>query len=242
MCGHRAVDGHLASDEGGDDYGEHVAIAHPKVCAIGGRGRGGHAVDLAHQRERAVVDGRSEVDVGFEAVPQLGSQLIGAAEGLQPASMQHGHAVGEPSGFTEEVRAHDDRSSVFGGERTDELDDVASGGGIEPGRRLVEEEHLGIVQQRAGQRETLALSRREALHLIVGAVHHPEPAEQLIDSLVGVRPPETAYARREQQVLASREAFVESGVLGEHTRCAGESRRRPWWDRARARALHRDQG
>ena len=49
--------------------------------------------------------------------------------------------------------------------------------GIEARRRLVEEQHLGVVQQRAPQGDPLALAGREALHSVVGSVGHAEPVE-----------------------------------------------------------------
>ena len=96
--------------------------------------------------------------------------------------MQHRHAVREPSRLTEEVGAQHDGAASLGRERADQVDDVTRGGRVEARRRLVEEQHLGIVQERPCERDALALPGREALHLVVGAVDHAEPLEQLVDA------------------------------------------------------------
>ena len=84
----------------------------------------------------------------------------------------------------EEVGAQHDGAAVLGGERTDEVDHVAGGRRVEARRRLVEEQHVGVVQQGAGEREPLALPGRGALHGEVGAVGHAEALEQLVGALL----------------------------------------------------------
>ena len=48
--------------------------------------------------------------------------------------------------------------------------------GSRPGGRLVEEQHLGVVQQGPGQRDPLALARSRSPALVVGPVGHAERA------------------------------------------------------------------
>ena len=83
--------------------------------------------------------------------------------------------------------AQHDGAAVLGGQRADEVDDVAGGGRVEARGRLVEEQHLGVVEQRPGQGEALALAGREALHEDVGPVGHAEPLEQLVARRSGRR-------------------------------------------------------
>ena len=45
--------------------------------------------------------------------------------------MQHRHAVGQPTGLSEEVGAQHDRATVLGRQRADQVDDVAGGRGVE---------------------------------------------------------------------------------------------------------------
>ena len=46
-------------------------------------------------------------------------------------------------------------------ELVDEVPELPPGLGIEPGRRLVEEQEVGIADERAGEREPLLLSPRQ---------------------------------------------------------------------------------
>ena len=109
---------------------------------------------------------------------------------------------------------------MLGGQRADEVDDVADGRGVEAGGGLVEEEHLGLVQQRPRQGDALALSGRRPPHRLVGAVAHAEPLEHLADAASGQLVVEAPDACGGQQVLDRREALVEPRVLGEHARVA----------------------
>ena len=47
-------------------------------------------------------------------------------------------------------------------------------GGVEPGRGLVEEQDLGVVEEGPGQAEPLALTGGRAPHGLVGALGHAE--------------------------------------------------------------------
>ena len=132
---------------------------------------------------------------------------------MEATAVEHGHAVRQPSRLAEEVGAQHDRAPVLRGEGADEVDDVAGGIGIEARRRLVEEQHVGVVEQRARQREALALTGREALHPVVGAVGHAEPLEQLAVAFVRrvglVQPADPA---RDDEVLPRGEPIVEARV------------------------------
>ena len=155
--------------------------------------------------------------------------------------MEHRHPVGEAAGLAEEVGGEHDGAPVVGRERADQVDDVAGRGRVEARGRLVEEQHLGVVEERPGQGEALALPGRGALHQLVGPVGHAELLEQLVGPSRHPRAIEAAHASREREVLAGGEALVESGVLGEHTGAAPDlvAVRRPGRARARWRARGR---
>ena len=139
------------------------------------------------------------------------------------------------------VREHD-RAPVLGRERADQVDDVAGRGRVEARGRLVEEQHLGVVEQRPGQGEALALPGRGALHQLVGPVGHPERSSSSSVRRADPRAVEAAHAAGEREVLAGGQALVEAGVLGEHAGAAADLvavRRR---DRARARWRARGRG
>ena len=103
----------------------------------------------------------------------------------------------------------------------DEVDDVAGGRRVEARRRLVEEQHVGVVEQRPGEGEPLALAGREALHEVVGAVGHAEALEQLGRAPARRRPRPCPRIRAvNDEVLGGGEPVVEPGVLGEHAGAA----------------------
>src|SRR5690606_23048456 len=76
----------------------------------------------------------------------------------QDSAMIHDReAVRQPLRLVHEVRGQQDRSTT-GLEVPTEIPDVASGLGIESGRRLVQEEDVGIARQGTCQRQALPLS------------------------------------------------------------------------------------
>ena len=142
------------------------------------------------------VDRAAELELRVDAVPQARGDLLRPAEGVQHAAVEHRHAVGQAAGLAEEVGAEHDGAAVLGGQRADQVDDVAGGGRVEARRRLVEEQHVGVVEERPRQREPLALPGRGALHGEVGAVGHAEPLEQLVGALLHGAPVEARACGR----------------------------------------------
>ena len=53
--------------------------------------------------------------------------------------------------------------------------------GSRPAGGLVQEDDLGIVGQRAGQRESLSLAARELLHLRVGSILEADESQRGVD-------------------------------------------------------------
>jgi len=141
--------------------------------------------------------------------------VVGSSERPQPAAVQHRHPIGQSSGLAQEVGGQHDRAALAG-QRLDELDDVARPGRVEARGRLVEEQHVGVVQEGPGQRHPLALTGREALGEVVGPLGQAEPLEQVVHQagrrIEGVAP----HAGREDQVLARRQTVVQPSVLGQH--------------------------
>ena len=75
-------------------------------------------------------------------------------------------------------RQHDGAAGVV--EPGEQVPEVAAGLRVERGGRLVEEDHLGVVHQRAGDREPLRLAAREVLDAGAGLVDQPDPLEPLV--------------------------------------------------------------
>ena len=64
--------------------------------------------------------------------------------------VHHDHLVGEPFGFEQEVRAHQDGLAALG-HLVDEAEHRAGRLGVEPRGRLVEQQEVGLVQHRTGR-------------------------------------------------------------------------------------------
>jgi hypothetical protein len=78
--------------------------------------------------------------------------------------------------------ARDEHGPPARGLRAHEVADPADAGRIEPVRRLVEDQHLRIPEQRAGDREPLAHAHRVALHAAIGGALELDVAEHLADT------------------------------------------------------------
>jgi hypothetical protein len=91
---------------------------------------------------------------------------------------------------------------------------------IQPGRRLVEEEHRRFVDQRPGNRQAPLHPARQRLDLVVGAFGQLRELEQLVGPAVDLRPLEPEVATVDHEVLADGQLGVK-GVLLRHDAEAG---------------------
>ena len=132
--------------------------------------------------------------------------------------MEHGHALTEAAGLAEEVRAEQNGAAVLGREGGQEVEDVAGRLWVEARRGLVEEKDVGLVQEGAGQGDALALTGREPLDAVVGAVGDAEALEQVAGLCRCLLRGEAAHTSDEDDVLEGGEALVEAGLLGHHAR------------------------
>ena len=142
---------------------------------------------LADVRERGVAVQLHDRAVAGDARPQRFGQVGGAACGGQPEgdpgrgavalaqrrggavgddapAGEHDDAVGQALGLAHVVRGEEDRPAP-GAQAGDELPRRAAGGGVEPGRRLVEEQQLGIADQGEREVEAAPLASRERRRL-----------------------------------------------------------------------------
>ena len=97
------------------------------------------------------------------------------------------------------------------GERAQQLADLDDAGGVERVGRLVEDEQLGAVQQRAGEREPLLVAEREPPGAPVGVLAEPQQLDGLGDRRAR-RPREAAL---DVEVLAHGEVRVGGRGLDE---------------------------
>src|SRR5207253_2037528 len=106
--------------------------------------------------ERRPLAGHADLDDGGA---EAGLQLGRGALGDDPAVVDDGDAVGEPVGLLEVLRREEDSGAV-GHEVLDHAPQLAPAAGVEPGGRLVEEQHRRAVHERGGQVEAPASGRR----------------------------------------------------------------------------------
>src|SRR5665647_1721818 len=98
-------------------------------------------------------------------------------EGDDAAVVDDRDPVAEPLGLLHEVRGeHDGRAAVA--DLPDDVPDRQAGLRVQPGGQLVEEDELGVIDQRKGDEHALALAARELLDIGVALVLEPEAGEQ----------------------------------------------------------------
>ena len=96
-------------------------------------------------------------------------------------------------------------------QRADDLPEVAAGDRVETERRLVEEHHLRVGEQGAGDLQAAAHAAAVGPDDIVGALGQPDRGEQRGDPPLGVR--HAPQPRVQPQVLGAAEVVVEHAVL-----------------------------
>ena len=122
--------------------------------------------------------------------------------------------VAEALRLVEVVRADHDRAAGVA-QRGDEVANRLGGRRVEGARRLVEVEHLGLVEERAGDGHLLAHALAEAADAPVALVGQADHAEVSVDRSPQVRAAQPVQAPVVAQVLARRELVVEAGGLGQ---------------------------
>ena len=103
-----------------------------------------------------------------------------------PAVVDHRDRVGERVGLLQVLGGEQHRRAV-GDQRADHVPHVLALGRVEPGGRLVQEDHVGGADQAGGQVEPPAHAAGVGLGLPVRGVGQVEPVEQLGGPLAGRR-------------------------------------------------------
>ena len=104
----------------------------------------------------------------------------------------------------------------------DQFPELAARQRIDAGRRLVEDQQIGIVDQRAAKAELLPHAARQLLRRAVGERREPGAVEQLGDALLPLGGGLPEQAAEELDVLADAEIGIE--VLAEALRHVGDAR------------------
>jgi hypothetical protein len=95
------------------------------------------------------------------------------------------------------------------GERADERAHLGHAAGVEPVRRLVEDQQLRVLQQRRGHAEPLPHAEGVRAHAVAGAVGQAGVAQHDAHALLG----DAGEAGEHAQVVAAREVGVEGRAL-----------------------------
>ncbi len=169
------------------DAGERQAELHHQVAHQVVRRR---AVEV-HQHEPALLAGRPPepaeclgqpvgalLDLDGEDAGQRGE--LGQGRGPdQPSRVDRDQVVADPLDLPQEVRRHDDRDAELGADPVDECEHLLAPGGVQPGRRLVEEQQARIVDQRLGELDALAHPGRIAADGAVPLLVQADVTERL---------------------------------------------------------------
>ena len=124
-----------------------------------------------------------------------------------------GDAVAHPLGLFHVVRGQDDGRALAARPSPRCTPDDLAALRIEPERRLVEEQHPGLVQQAAHQLEAPLHPARVRPHERVGARGEVDQLEQLVDAPLALRARHAVELRAQLEVLAAGEDGVEGRLL-----------------------------
>jgi hypothetical protein len=115
--------------------------------------------------------------------------------------------------LAEDVRGEDDRP--VRGEAPDEAEHLVDLPRIEAVRGLVEDEHLGVVDERLREPDPLAVALRQMAEHAVGDAPEGAGLDHAVERLVERRAPDAAQLRREAEVGHHAHLVVERRILGE---------------------------
>ncbi len=142
-------------------------------------------------------------------------EFFGRVEGLDLAMVDDGDPIAI-LGLVPVVGGHEDSDAGLVAQRPDVFPDGVERLGIEPKRRLVEEEHPGVVQQPAGDLQPPLNAAGKGAYEGVPPVRQPDDVEKAFDALVADASRDVVEHGVGPQVLVGREPVVERGVLEHH--------------------------
>src|SRR6185436_11609606 len=140
--------------------------------------------------------------------------LLRRADGVDAPLAEHRHAVRDLEDLRDLVTDHDGREAELPMKPDDQMMDGVDEDRIEPGRRLVEEDHLGLGDQGPRDGDPLAHAARDLRRVLVVHLGEPDLGQRLPgprhELALGVPP---ALADREHDVLEHRRGVEECSAL-----------------------------
>src|SRR5436190_4910149 len=150
----------------------------------------------------------ARIAVGDAHAPRrVGAQLARRALGEDVAALDDRHAVGQVLRLVEVVRGQQDGLAQVA-QRADRRPRVAARGGVEPRRRLVEEDQLGVADERQAEVQPPQLAARQFARPHVLLALQPDQR----DDLVGISR-RRVHPREVRERLAHADVVVDARLL-----------------------------
>ncbi len=146
-------------------------------------------------------------------------ELAGRALGDDPRLVHDNEPIAELLGFVHVVGRQDEGHPLLL-EPIELVPEEVAGLRVEAGRRLVEEEEIGLVHEGSGDRQASLHPARERLHLGVGPIEELDEVEEGVGATPGLGPGKVEVAAVDDEVLPDGQLHVE-GVLLWHDPEAG---------------------
>ena len=153
-------------------------------------------------------------------------ELARSTDLLEPTLVHHRDLVGDLHRLLLIVRDEDRRHVHDVVESREPLAELGADACVERAERLVEEEHLRLGRERAGEAHPLALTARELRGIAVAEALELDEVQQLLDPLANLRPRPPPHLEPERDVVAHRHV-LERGVVLEDEADAALLRREP---------------
>jgi hypothetical protein len=179
-----------------------VAVAlHPNHLGKGPQHRLGVAADRLDLDDQAAAVGRAEL-------------LDGAAR-HQPSADEDADAVADGLHLAEQMGGEQHRHPALGGDTPDQLQHLRHALRVDADGRLVQNQHVGVLDQGVGDAEALEHAARVGRHRIVGPLGEADLVQQRVDAALGVLRGDAVEPGGVVQILPAGEVGVEPDRVGQ---------------------------
>ena len=142
-------------------------------------------------------------------------QLLDGPLPDEPAGGEDADPVAHRLDLREQVARQEDRQAVVAAERLEQLEDLLDADRVDRGRRFVEDQDVGVLDECVGDPEPLAHAARVRPDLVAAAIREADLAEDLVDRLLRGLAVQPVEARGVAQVRAAGHVVVEADGIGQ---------------------------
>ena len=153
------------------------------------------------------------------------AQLVDRAGGDEPAVLDDRHVLAQPLDELELVRGEDDGHAGVRALAQHAAHHVDAGR-VEAGERLVEHEHLRVVDERDAELDALLVAERERLDAVAGALARPSRSIQRSAARAAPAAGEPVQAREVHELVAHAHLRVQAALLRHVAEARARARRR----------------